>query len=478
MTADKKFSAAVMIALAFFVLADAAAVLARFKVERELEDKDDRRAQVRQEALLHDDDDDLYGSDTVATFQRSLSGEDLTQEEGDQRSQDWTRRLEMLRSMPYLAFSESPADERQTGVVLYERDKAYQGYNFYGTRASGEAFLLDMNGQVVHRWAYAPKRIGGSDHAHMLENGDLLALKKHQQLLRLDWGSQLLWKIDLKAHHDISVENDGSIYTLIRETETYRGFTVSFDGICHLAENGQEIVSWRTSEALDDLVRGLNPAVFLDTVLDSILGASSKQPKGAGALRKALKDSRRGGLDYFHMNTVGVLPETPLGKEDPRFRRGNLLVCFRNVNQIAVLEKGTFRVLWAWGEGQLEWPHHPTMLPKGHILVFDNGVRRRYSRVVELDPVSEAIVWQYVADPPEDFFSLSRGSAQRLPNGNTLITDSNNGRVFEITPEGEIVWVWLNPVIQRGHRETVYRMLRFPSEQVEKLLDRRWWWLW
>jgi hypothetical protein len=176
------------------------------------------------------------------------------------------------------------------------------------------------------------------------------------------------------------------------------------------------------------------------------------------------------------MNTVSLIPATPLEERDRRFQEGNLLVCFRNVDQIAVLEKDSYRVLWAWGEGELEWPHHPTMLPNGHILIFDNGVKRKYSRVVELDPIAESIVWEYVAEPPEDFYSFAGGSAQRLPNGNTLICESDNGHIFEVTREGEVVWTWLNPATRQwrrdGHRESVYRMLRLPSSAVDRLLGR------
>jgi hypothetical protein len=120
-------------------------------------------------------------------------------------------------------------------------------------------------------------------------------------------------------------------------------------------------------------------------------------------------------------------------------------------------------------------------LENGHILLFDNGVNRRYSRVMELDPLTEAIVWQYQTDPKRNFFSDTRGSAQRLPNGNTLICESNKGRVFQVTEEGEIVWEWLNPRVDavyrgRPHRETVYRMHYYAAETVDPLLQR-WWWL-
>jgi hypothetical protein len=191
------------------------------------------------------------------------------------------------------------------------------------------------------------------------------------------------------------------------------------------------------------------------------------------------------------MNTIAVIPDDLPAETGSPLKSGRLLVCLRNVNQIAIMEEDSYRLLWAWGEGELEWPHHPTILENGHILIFDNGVQRGYSRVIELDPIDETIVWQYTADPPEAFYSNTRGAAQRLPNGNTLITESDRGRVFEVTREGEIVWMWQNPDLveplwrsldsakQNGggirFSKALYRMMRLPAERVEWLLQR-WWW--
>ncbi len=47
--------------------------------------------------------------------------------------------------------------------------------------------------------------------------------------------------------------------------------------------------------------------------------------------------------------------------------------------------------------------------------------------------------------PAWNFFSPRMGNAQRLPNGNTLITESSFGRFFEVTREGEVVWEYVNP---------------------------------
>jgi outer membrane protein assembly factor BamB len=112
----------------------------------------------------------------------------------------------------------------------------------------------------------------------------------------------------------------------------------------------------------------------------------------------------------------------------------------------------------------------PTLLENGHLLVFDNGVHRDFSRVLEVNPVTEEIVWQYRA---ADFYSQWRGSNQRLPNGNTLICESQNGRVFEVTPAGEVVWEFHNPEMKRKKRKRIYRMMRYSPEQMDALLGGR-----
>lgn len=369
--------------------------------------------------------------------------------------------------MPYVGYSESVVDE-QSGVVLYDPERAYEGFNFYCTHMSGRAFLLDMDGHEVHRWILPPQKCGLSDHAILLDNGDLMALKC-KDMIRLTWYSRVIWEKTLRAHHDVTQLPDGSFLVLVWEDKIHRERKVAFDAIVHMTADGEEINRWSTHDHLAEIKRVLDTRSFLDTVLDSLLSLRSPESgKSKGFARKK--------YDYFHMNTISLLPATVLEEKRSPFREGNLLVCFRNVNQIAVLERDTYGVLWAWGEGELEHPHHPTMLPDGHILIFDNGVRRKYSRVVELDPLAETIVWEYIADPPKSFFSRRKGSRQRLPNGNTLICESDRGRAFEVTPEGGVVWEWLNPIPRSRRREYLYRMLRLPTVQGDQLLLRRWWW--
>jgi len=93
-------------------------------------------------------------------------------------------------------------------------------------------------------------------------------------------------------------------------------------------------------------------------------------------------------------------------------------------------------------------------------MVFENAPSRGYSRILEIDPPAKKTVWQYQADPLEEFFSVNRGGCQRLPNGNTLITESNEGRVFEIAQTGEVVWEFYNPDVVDGKRGIIHNLRR------------------
>ncbi len=139
----------------------------------------------------------------------------------------------------------------------------------------------------------------------------------------------------------------------------------------------------------------------------------------------------------------------------------------RQIDIIGVIDVEKERIVWSWGTDELQAPHHPSLLENGNILIFDNGVDRRYSRVIELNPVTEEIDWEYSAKPPGSFYSPTRGAAQRLPNGNTLITESDKGRVFEVTEDGTIVWEFFSPQIDRvkSQRATIYRMMRMPIRE-------------
>jgi len=132
---------------------------------------------------------------------------------------------------------------------------------------------------------------------------------------------------------------------------------------------------------------------------------------------------------------------------------GNILVSLRFINTVAIIDKKKCKVKWKWGAGEIAHQHCATMTNNGNILIFDNGLHRlgdelgvgSYSRVVEVNPETNEVVWEYKDTAPTRFHTCINGSAQRLPNGNTLICESTKGRLFEVTPDKEIVWEFFNP---------------------------------
>ena len=167
-------------------------------------------------------------------------------------------------------------------------------------------------------------------------------------------------------------------------------------------------------------------------------------------------------IDVLHANNIEVFDGSN-AKASPLFRRGNFLVSLRNIDSIAIVDGENLRVLWLWGPTNLTLQHNSTILANGNILLFDNGTR--LSAAVEIDPRTNAVVWRYA--PAQDFFSYIRGACQRLPNGNTLVTLSQPGYAREVTPDGEIVWKFANPSVNKnGVRDSIFWMNRYLPEEV------------
>ncbi len=119
-------------------------------------------------------------------------------------------------------------------------------------------------------------------------------------------------------------------------------------------------------------------------------------------------------------------------------------------------------------------------MPNGNILVFDNGSYRKwtdlpFSRVIEIDPQTNEIVWDYRDNPPYNFFSSFISGAQRLPNGNTLITEGAFGRMFQVTPAKEVVWEYINPHFHPGTDGTlsnlVFRAVHYQKHEIPMLRE-------
>ena len=124
--------------------------------------------------------------------------------------------------------------------------------------------------------------------------------------------------------------------------------------------------------------------------------------------------------------------------------------------------------------------HDPTLLENGNMLLFNkqSGTRtlkhgKLKSEIMKFNPLNHELTWRYSGTKESPFASRALGAAQRLPKGNTLITESNLGRVFEVTKNGEIVWEFNSPHLAGKNDKFVavipdmYRLLEnFPLDFI------------
>ena len=372
-----------------------------------------------------------------------------------------------LRALPYAGgVAEEEDDASADGVTINEGDQPSPGYTLYTIQPLSRADLIDNNGQVVHSWNYSPS--DRWERAELLPNGDLLVVGVDENefargqgipddaryVLRYTWSGELLWKKQLKAHHDIEFTPAGDLLVLTLNVRSvpqiHPKIGIRDDQLTLLNSDGTVKAEYSLLDAIE-----ANPTVFpLDPVRPSTkCGVTS--------------------IDLFHSNSAEWMRNAQLATSNPIYDLNNVLVCSRHQNRIAIFDWDDKQVVWSWGRDELMGPHDAQVLENGNILVFDNGLGRGWSRVIELDPTSGKIVWQYKADPPDAFFSSHKGSAQRLPNGNTLISESARGRIFEITSDGEIVWEFFCPHrTPDGERATIVRAIRHAPEVIEPLLQR------
>ena len=151
---------------------------------------------------------------------------------------------------------------------------------------------------------------------------------------------------------------------------------------------------------------------------------------------------------------------------------------FRNISTVGIIDKSTGEIIWRLGGEILAQQHDPSLLANGNVLVYDNGSHSAhhalpFSRVVEVDPKTNRIVWEYADNPAYNFFSPYISGARRLPNGNTLITEGMFGRMFQVTPEGDVVWEYINPHFYKDSENAVvnrvFRATHYLPEEISQL---------
>jgi hypothetical protein len=347
-----------------------------------------------------------------------------------------------------------PTSRPDGSVTVHDPTQAQDGVTLYTSGHEAAAYLIDMDGGVLHEWrrpystvwdeSAAVRRPQPDSHVYFRKamvypNGDLLAVYEGvgdtpygYGLVKLDRNSEVLWSYLAHTHHDLDIGPDGRIYVL-----THEFVDEPLEGFGRLA-----------LPRLDDFLVILSPdgEELRKISLIHAVAASEYRHLLYGVAAYALADP-------LHTNTADVITEEAAANF-AFGEAGDVLLSFRELGAIGVLDPQTARLQWV-ARGSWLGQHDPDILPNGNILLFDNyGYFEKpegRSRVIEFDPQTMEIVWQYAGTADGPFESLIRASQQRLANGNTLITESSGGRILEVTPAGKIVWEFVNPV--RGGEE-------------------------
>lgn len=416
---------------------------------------------------------------------------------------------------------------RFTGVTYYDPGAAYNGFVLY-SGADSVTRLIDMNGVVRKRWDHPglparlidPARIGGErGRVGVQLKGDPGAgIFGNRTVGEVSWSGETVWEWGTEApggaarqNHDWELLDNGNRLLLVTVPRRVPGIDaegVGDQGLYEVAPDGRIVWRWLAGDHLDEL--GLTAAGFAD-----LKASTERRP-----------DDPWG---YLEINSAKTLGPNRRHRENPDgvFHPGNILIGSRKANVVALIEKSSGAIVWRLGPyfdaapgaqheritrrdvprklDQLSGQHNPHFIAEGlpgagNLLVFDNQGGAGYppaplgiyagSRVLEIDPVTEDIVWQYTAEDsgqqPWEFFSSFVSNAQRLPNGNTLITEGMHGRVFQITPTGRVVWEYLTPHLAPAPPNPatvtplVYRAYAYPYDwapadtpRTEEPVDRR-----
>jgi len=276
--------------------------------------------------------------------------------------------------------------------------------------------------------------------------------------VELDWAGTVVWEFAPPAgatiHHDWERLPNGNTLVLCRQTinaPSISDLDIVEDFILEVSPGGDTVWEWHEADHFDEF--GF-PQARIDMIHD------------------------RGG-DWSHATSVSVIPDNT-SHSDPRFSPGNIIIGLRHQNTLAIIDRGIDEVVWTHTDGVVG-PHSAHMIPDdlsggGNILVFDSGfaedwsgfANRQSSKVVEIDPVTGSFSYTYEdrtsGNVRGTFVSFTGGGAQRLSNGNTLITEASFGRVFEVSDSGPIVWEYIVPFWNLANSNATYRAYKVPLD--------------
>jgi hypothetical protein len=396
-----------------------------------------------------------------------------------------------------------PGAARRRGVetcpedigVRVNDERASPGYVLLAPYEQQYTYLVDLDGRVPHQWRTST-RPGNSQ--VLTERGELVRAGNLEidsgefknghgaggRLEALSWDGQTLWQRDFAndrhmQHHQIDVMPNGHVLAILWERIS-----------------GPEVLAaGRDPDRLPHRELWPDKIIEYDPVTDRVVWqwrvwdhlVQDRDPSKPNYVEDVSARPERIDLNYFRNNRDGTRDFNHLNAVDYNPERDEIVLSSRTFSELWVIDHATTTaqakgpagdLLFRWGnpaahgderekrtlfaQHDTEWID-PGMPGEGHLILFNNGIEgRRFSTVDEVVPElddegdygrdpdggfagSIRRVYPKPADEEQGEFSAIVSSAQRLPNGDTLIGYGTQGRVLEVTPDAEIVWDYENP---------------------------------
>lgn len=346
-----------------------------------------------------------------------------------------------------------PSRNLAAGVSRQDESAMAPGMTLVSSFFDGDVALaiLAPDGKLVHRWPLRyfdllderevatlgnrPQNNWGAPimGATILPDGSVIFTFNNGGLIRLDKCGKVVWKHAYKTHHSVVVADDGTLWVPsvrhdypVGERVDIPGFTAPFleESILHLDASGKVIEEMSL------------PRMMLRNDLLGVLLANGD------TLTTNVTS------DYTHLNKIDVLSHA-MAPRFPMFSEGDLLLSLRHLNLIMVVDPREWRVIWMQTGPWLR-QHDAEFRGDGKISVFDNradnqsGKSLGGSRIVAIDPATRALTVVYAGSKEAPFYTDVEGEHVYLPNSNILISESMAGRIFEVAPDGRIVWQYVN----------------------------------
>ncbi len=327
--------------------------------------------------------------------------------------------------------------EFEVVITNYDPAQAYNGITYYQSHVNNSGmYAVDMDGTVL--WEYHFDNLLGLGF-NVMSDGNVIAMPNDRPMIIDPATSNVVWEANqnFSGHHSIFETPWGTIMFLSLEwvainTPQWGDCQIKADVIVEIDFNSQTLWEWHMAEYVDPTVH---------------------YPPG-------LCEWASDWSDWSHCNTVRMIQDYSYDGQTYDFV---VLLLSRELDTFYMIDYTTGDILWSCGQhgdfGYREPPEEPLfnkaheieMLDNGNFQMFDNGTDRDpfISKALEIavDPVAGTAVeaWSWT-DPDQDIIAPWGGDSDRLPNGNTLISDVRGippgayPRMIEINPLGEKVW--------------------------------------